>query len=997
MKMASDSNNPDIRQGNNLHGYIVQRIAEIKLNKSFFYELLHEATGARHIHISNADGENTFGVVFKTVPKDSSGVAHILEHTVLCGSRKYPVRDPFFSMLKRSLSTFMNAFTASDWTMYPFSTQNKKDFYNLMDVYLDATFFPSLEELSFKQEGHRLEFEAGADQDSDGQIVYKGVVYNEMKGAMSSADQVLARSLLQALYPSTTYRFNSGGDPVEIPGLTYAQLKSFHQQHYHPSNAFFFTYGNLPLSEHLAFIEAKILRHHTQIDPDTVVPPQPRWKKKRTASAAYPLARNEDPAKKNQICVGWLASDTIDSFEVLVLTLLEQILLGNPASPLRKALIDSQLGTALCDAAGFDADNRDTLFVAGLKDVEESAAATIESIIFQTLGELCDDGIDTDLIESAIHQIEFRRKEITNSPYPYGLKQLLLITGSWIHGGDAFSKFKIEEDLREIRQRLAQEDFFENRIRKYFLDNPHRVLFLLRPDQDLEQNQRQRVQAELETVSAKLRPTDRAKIAEDTRALKILQETEEDATCLPTLKRSDIPAEVEKITESATQANLNLLSYEQPTSGIAYLALAAGAGNLETELLPLIPFFCYALPKIGTADSNYVDLVQRIDRYTGGITLSSQSRTGFDGSAACVPYVAVNAKCLNRNLSPMFDIIQELVLRPDFSDHIRLKSLLVEYQAALESMIVGSGHRLAISLAARHFSAARYLSEIWGGVFQLQTIKKITADLSRERLDAQTEQLRKIGQTLFRTDNLYTALIGEDNVLPQAVSLAETIIRSLPRQGAGSADHSFRDPRVTWPAGLPREGWSTSSAVSFVARVFQTVRMAHADSPALAIIGKMLRSLYLHREVREKGGAYGGFSLYSMEDGLFCYASYRDPHIVSTLDAFEEADRFIRSGNFSDQDIDEAILQICSEIDRPNPPGPAARQAFNRKIIHLTDEARQAFKEKLLAIGRKQVMAAAEAYFDNNPDQSGIAVISGESQLNDANTKLGRKLELHRI
>jgi len=356
-----DSSNPGLKAGDRINDYRIEQVETLKEISAVFYALKHLTTGAKHIHIGNEDAENTFSVAFKTIPKDSTGVAHILEHTALCGSRKFPVRDPFFSMLKRSLSTFMNAFTASDWTMYPFSTQNKKDFYNLMDVYLDAAFFPKLDGLSFKQEGHRLEID-DTDQGQDAEIprlIYKGVVYNEMKGAMSSPDQVMARSILKALYPSSTYQFNSGGEPAEIPTLTYEQLKEFHRQHYHPSNAFFYTYGNLPLQDHLAFIEDKVLRQFKRIDPDTEVAAQPRWKQPLSVTYPYPFDKNEDSTQKYRVCVAWLTADIKDSFEILTLTLLEQILLGNSASPLRKALIDSGLGSALCDGCGFDADNRD--------------------------------------------------------------------------------------------------------------------------------------------------------------------------------------------------------------------------------------------------------------------------------------------------------------------------------------------------------------------------------------------------------------------------------------------------------------------------------------------------------------------------------------------------------------------------------------------------------------------------------------------------------------
>jgi len=487
MNNTTDSNNENIYEGEIISGYSVKCVARLPEISSFYYELEHMATGAGHIHISNKDRENTFCVAFKTVPADSTGVAHILEHTVLCGSRKFPVRDPFFSMIKRSLNTFMNAFTASDWTMYPFSTQNRKDFYNLMDVYLDAAFFPLLDELSFRQEGHRLEMEEETVDGKNLGLVYKGVVYNEMKGAMSSPDQVLARSVLNALYPLTTYGFNSGGDPAVIPSLSYEGLKRFHERHYHPSNSFFYTYGNIPLRENLSFIEEKVLNKFERTDPDTVVPAHPRWSEPKAARYYYPLSKNEDPLKKNQICVAWLTSDINDIFEVLVLVLLEHILLGNASSPLRKALIDSGLGSSLCDSSGYDPGNRDTMFVCGLKDVRESDAAEIERIVFQTLSELAGRAIDKELIESAIHQVEFHRKEITNTPYPYGIKLMLSFAGSRLHGGDPFRILNLDEDLNRLREELSKGPLFENRIRKYFIGNPHRVLLTLVPDHDMEQ------------------------------------------------------------------------------------------------------------------------------------------------------------------------------------------------------------------------------------------------------------------------------------------------------------------------------------------------------------------------------------------------------------------------------------------------------------------------------------------------------------------------------
>ena len=996
MKTTFDPNNPDLEAGGRIKDYQIERVEPLTEIASIFYELKHPGTGARHIHISNRDAENTFSVAFKTVPRDSTGVAHILEHTALCGSKQYPVRDPFFSMLKRSLSTFMNAFTASDWTMYPFSTQNQKDFYNLMGVYLDAAFFPRLDRLSFKQEGHRLEIEAPGDNNdsADGQLVYKGVVYNEMKGAMSSPDQVMARSILNALYPSTTYRYNSGGDPVEIPLLTHAQLREFHRQHYHPSNAFFYTYGNLPLEAHLDFIEERVLKGFERIDPDTNVASQPRWKKPQSLAFSYPLDKNEDTTKKCQVCMAWLTADIKDTFEVLALTLLEQILLGNSASPLRKALIDSGLGSALCDGTGFDADNRDTLFVSGLKDVDSSDSDQIEAIILGVLRDLAENGIDKTLVESAIHQIEFHRKEITNTPYPYGIKLLLIFSGSWFHGGDPIKILNFDADLTRLQRKLAEGPLFEDRIKKYFLDNPHRVTLTLVPDQELESKENDRLRAELDRIKNDLPPADIDRIKQDADALMRLQQTEEDISCLPTLGRRNIPPSVPSIAETATDKAMLATLYDQATSGIFYFAAAAGSGALSGELIPLAPFYCYAMSRMGTALRDYAAMARRIAAYTGGIGLSTHARTRFDGPGDCIPFVSFNAKCLNRNQDQMFDILQELLHQSDFSDLGRLKNLLLEYRAGLESMVIHNGHRLAISLASRNLSYTRKLSETWNGVHQLQTIKGLADGLDDDKLKALSQNLAAIGEEIMTRNSFQMALIGEDATLKNARSAAQSLYSGL----GDNRDDGFKAPAVSTGGGNIREGWSTSSAVSFVALAFEAVRMEHEDAAALSIISKILRSMYLHREIREKGGAYGGFALYSPEDGLFCLASYRDPHILSTLKAFDNAAVFIRSGSFEEEDVKEAILQVCSEIDKPDPPGPAARKAFYRNIISLSDDMRAQYKSRLLGLTRKQVIQAAEKYFDIDDEKKAVAIISGEDKLKAANQQMASEpLKLYRI
>ena len=993
--IEKDIHNPGLKQGDSLFGYKIVKKENLEDIDSVFYELEHLATGARHIHISNKDKENTFGVAFRTIPSDSTGVAHVLEHTALCGSKKFNVHDPFFSMLKRGLSTFMNAFTASDWTMYPFSTQNKKDFYNLMEVYLDAAFFPKLDELSFKQEGHRLELSAPENSGPDGQaaeprLIYKGVVYNEMKGAMSSPSQIMGRSLLKFLYPSTTYSFNSGGAPSEIPHLTHDALKKFHSRFYHPSNAFFYTYGSLPLKGHLEFIRDNVLEQFTRENPDSRIKSQPRWNAPKKATAFYPFAKDENPEKKYQACVAWLTADSRNSFEVLVLNVLEQVLLGNSASPLRKALIDSNLGSALSDSTGFDSDMKDTMFACGLKDISLDSVKKTEEIIFTTLEDIAAKGIDQRLVDSAIHQIEFNKKEITNTPHPFGIKLLLSFAGAWIQEGDPLSCLNFNRDLEKLNKKIEKGGFLEQKIKEYFLDNQHRLTFTLIPDQEMEEKENKRIEKELADLLLKMDKKALLSIEKDMEKLKKLQEEKEDISSLPCLELSDVPPGIEIIKPDIIDKVSCAACYDKSTSGILYFSCATGMGTLSKEMLYLIPFFCHAFTGVGTAKRDYAEMAGLMDLYTGGISISPFAGTDFSDEKKCLPFLTFQGKALDRNIEKLFELINEFVLEYRFSDLTRLKSLLFQYRAGMEASIVENGHRYAISLASRNFSQAAFLGEIWNGISQYKFIRELTEKFTGTNDDEKilmdlSRDLHKIANDLFQRGNLKPAVVGGEKSLILADEKITSMLNTLP----DSNGNAMNSPDIEMETNLPFEGWSTSTAVSFVAQSFETVRLGHDDAPSLAVISKMLRSLYLHREIREKGGAYGGFAMYNSAEGIFSFGSYRDPYIRRTLDVYENACDFIAHGNYSEDDIKEAVLQVCAEIDKPETPGPASIKAFYRDILHLSDEKRQNFKSCLLKLDKKTIKKTAEKYFNIKENKKGTAVISGKDILEKANT--GRK------
>jgi len=977
-------------KGQELYGYCIKKVTPLETIDSVMVQLSHIKTKARHIHIFNKDKENTFGVFFRTIPTDSTGVAHILEHTVLCGSKKFNVRDPFFSMIKRSLSTFMNAFTASDWTMYPFATQNPKDYYNLMNVYLDAAFFPRIDELSFKQEGHRLEI---VEKENKGiELEYKGVVYNEMKGAMSSPDQVMGRSLLAALYPDTTYRNNSGGEPSQIPSLTWENLKAFHARYYHPSNAYFYTYGNLPLEETLSFIGKKALNQFDLLKIDSKVPSQPRWESPKKINQPYAYSDGNDISRKYQACVAWLTCDATDSFEILVLTVLEQILLGNSASPLRKALIDSSLGSALSDSTGFDPDNRDTLFSCGLKDISKTDVKKVEKIIFSTLKGLADKGIEKNLVDSAIHQIEFYRKEITNTPYPFGIKLLLSFASTLIHDGDPVFCINIDEDLDKLKQEIKNGPFLENRLKQYFLENPHRILFTLEPDKGLEQKNIEETQKELKKILKQMSQKDLEQIRKDARILEARQEKEEDVSVLPTLDLVDVPPEIEIIKPDAITGVTLSTCYDKATSGILYFTCPVGAGNIPPDLFALVPFFCQSFTNSGTKKNSYDKIAERMDLYTGGVSVSPFSGSYFSQEAESHSFLAIQGKALDRNVENLFDLIKELVEEYNFQDLDRLKSLLLQYQAGMEASIVSAGHRYAISLSSRHLSKASYINELWHGIAQYQFIKEIieqfnTSGNKNKSLEALSKKLNRMAESVLKKGNFKPAVIGSKS----AILLAEKRINDIHSDLPNDVDKAFFTPDISFKEQVPFDGFYTNTSVSFVGQSFKTVGMTHADSPGLAVISKILRSLYLHREIREKGGAYGGFAIYNSEEGLFSFGSYRDPHIKRTLDVYQKACDFIINGDYSQTDVKEAILQVCSEIDKPETPGPAAMKAFYRGITKLDDTIRQQFKDSLLQLDKKRIQKIAKRYFTLDEALKGTAVISNKKNLEQANLQLGGK------
>lgn len=976
--------------GEILHGFEVIAVSELSELNLTLIELRHRATGARMAHLANEDPNNLFAVGLRTTPADSTGIAHILEHTVLCGSRRYPVRDPFFSMLRRSLNTFMNALTSSDWTLYPFASLNPKDFYNLMDIYLDAVFFPRLSAMNFRQEGHRLEF---ADPENPASpLEFKGVVYNEMKGAMADPSSLIGRRLNRHLFPTVTYHHNSGGEPADILNLTHQALCDFHAAYYHPSNAWFFTYGNLPLREHLRVIEERALGEFQTRPVRSEVPPEERYSSPRRVTETFALAPGESLERRSMVQVAWLTCDISESFERLALNLLSVLLLGNPAAPLYKALLDSRLGTNLAPGCGYHDDYRTTLFAAGLQGTDPRHAEAIERLVLDTLQEVARTGFSRERIEGAIHRYEFGHREVSGDSYPYALLLCMRMLGPWMHCGDALSGLRIGEHLERLRRELDAGPFFENLIRRHFLDNPHRLTLTLRPDPQQQEREDRQIAARLAEIRASLSPADEQRLVAEARELRQAQETEEDVSCLPTLELSDIPAEEPAVPSLQDQhGDVPVQWFDQPTNGIGYYIAHLDARTLDARHLPYLPLFCSLLTQIGAAGLSYLEMAERMEAGTGGISASTEVLEDPTDPRRFQALVQIRGKALERNQDKLFALLGDICAAPDFSDRERLRTVLGQIRTTLENSIPSAGHSYAARAAAANLSPAARLRETWSGL-ELVALAKQTAELKDAELDAFAARMQEIANQLLRRNRLSCAVVAEARHFPQVRPALEKFLAALP-PGASAAPAP--------PAFLPqpaRLGWAASVPVAYVTRVFPTVAYTHADSGGLMVLAKLLKAGYLHREIREKGGAYGGMASSNPETGLLSLLSYRDPHLTRTLRVYDEAADWAAAGRFSDQDIKEAILAVFGEIDKPLSPGGRGYREFANTRQGLSLEMRQELRRKVLATDRATLRRLARTYLVEGRPRSAVSVLAGEDSLRQANQELGEEgLEIRKI
>jgi Zn-dependent M16 (insulinase) family peptidase len=934
-----------------------------------FSAYVHTPTGARHYHFAAADRNNAFMVAFPTLPQDSTGVAHILEHTTLCGSRRFPVRDPFFMMLRRSLNSFMNAFTSSDCTAYPFATQNEKDFDNLLQVYLDAVFFPLLDPLDFAQEGWRVEFADGDDPRAE--LTYKGVVFNEMKGAMSSPVAQLWQHLHAGLFPSTIYRFNSGGDPDDIPDLDYAGLRAFHHTYYHPSNAVFMTYGTFPAAEHQRRFEQYVLESFSGRDERIISELQPSLAAPAKAEAAYAVTSKAQCRRATHVVWGWLLGESADPDALLDAHLLSGILLDNSGSPLRRYLETTPLATAPSELCGIDDSARQLVFCCGVEGAEAAAAEQLETEMLTVIDDVIATGVAADTLSGLIDRIEMSQRDIGGDGYPFGLQLMSRALPGAVYLGDPAELLDLDQTIARLRARTNETDYVRSLLQGRLVDNPHRVRVVMIPDPEKTKRDQRRERQRLRETLAGFEEGTRAAVVEQAAALAARQEEPQDTSILPKVTLTDVAAELEvPAAVAAGRGRLRGTSFHQGTNGIVHCHQVYELPALSAEEQKYLPLFCEYLTELGTAAEDYTDTQTRRAKI-GEFGAYASARASIDDAGRLSARFVVSAKGLKRNSRVLVDALAEIVPLVRFDEAGRLRDLVAQTRADEEASITDQGHHLAVAGAARGLSPAAFLDDLWSGptgINIVQTLDDRAQDPQRTapELGAAFEAIR---EKLTRS-SCQALCIGEADV---ASGVMDSMLDKLSAAATSIDDSRYQPPVPTESAGV---AWITNTQVNFCAKAYRCPPQASKDAAELMVLGRYLQDGFLHAEIREKGGAYGSGAGYDADSATFRFFSYRDPCLSDTLETFDRCLDWL-TANRDPERLEESILGVIRAIDKPRSPAGAASYAFYSEMDGRNVEFRRRERQRVLAVTQGGIIAAAERYLRPATGTVGVVTHAG--------------------
>jgi presequence protease len=940
----------------------------------------HDKTGARLLSVLNADENKVFGITFRTPPQTSNGIAHIMEHSVLCGSRKYPVKEPFIELAKSSLNTFLNAFTYPDKTCYPVATTNLKDFYNLIDVYLDSVLYPLIPERTLQQEGWHYELDS-----PDAPLTFKGVVFNEMKGALSSPDDLLGELSQQSLYPDTPYGLNSGGDPAVIPDLTYDEFKRFHETYYHPSNAYIYVYGDDPEDERLRLLD-EWLEAFEPKEVNSVLPLQPLWTAPK--QIIYPYDSGDSDDAKAYLTVNWLMPESTDPETVLGLSILAHILLATPASPLKKALLDSGLGE---DVVGsYQEELRQGYFTAGMKGVRRENLEQVESVIQATLAELARNGIDPETVVASLNTIEFRLREQNTGHFPRGLFLMLNALRPWMYDADPISGLAFETSLQSIKMKHAT-GYFETLIQTHLIENPHRTSLHLVPDPEEGKRKEAAETERLARAKADLTPAQIEKLIADVVALKKHQETPDSPEALaaiPALMLTDIDPQTKTIPiEVGDLHGAQLITHDLPTNGIVYLDLGFGLHSLPADLLPFVGLMGRLLLQMGTDTQDYVALSQRIGKNTGGIRSGTLLST-IRGSENSALYFFLRGKATLDKAGELFDILKDVLLTAKLDNRERFKQIVLEDKAGAEAGLIPGGHIVVKNRLSARFNEADWVTEQIGGLENLFFLRQLAEEIEKD-WNSVLGKLETVRRLLVNRDSMVVNVTLDSASFGTLSPALATLIEALP---AAVADPStFHLQPSTF-----NEGLTIPAQVNYVGKGANLYALGYQPHGSVHVIRNYLGTTWLWDKIRVQGGAYGGFSTFDMTCGTFAYLSYRDPNLLASLDNYDATPAFLRNLDLSESELTKTIIGTIGDIDAYQLPDAKGWTSMVRHLTNYSDDIRQQIRDEVLGTSIADFKNFAEV-LDQVAQKGEIVVLGSADAIEKANQERKGLLQVKKV
>lgn len=950
-------------------GFRLDRIERIDEINGTAYEMKHEKSGARLIYIDSPDSNKVFNIAFRTTPHNSTGVAHIMEHSVLCGSRKFPLKEPFVELVKGSLNTFLNAMTYPDKTMYPVASKNDKDFHNLMDVYLDAVFYPRVREDAeiVMQEGWHYELE-----NADDELTYKGVVFNEMKGVYSSPDSVLERQMMRELFPDTTYGVDSGGDPDYITDLTYEEFQEFYRVHYHPSNSYIFLYGDMNIEEQLAFLNDEYLSHFDAIDVHTEVALQAPFTEGKVVSYPYSVGSEEPTDNRTLHSFAYVLPDVTPEHS-LAFEVLTHALLTSPAAPLKQALVKAGIGS---DISGYYLDSiRQPMWTVQATGSNLDKQADLQRIVESTLQELCDKGLDKELLEASLNSIEFALRESDFGGRPIGLAYIIRMMDNWLYDNDPLELLHYEEALANIRKGLAG-TYFEDLIRHSILNNNHKVLVSIYPERGLQERKDAEVKEHLANVKANMTSEEIEAIVEQTKRLKIRQETpdsDEALASIPLLELSDLNPNMEAVERRESKIGNTTVHFVPTfTKGINYVGLYFKLNCLTEEELFYADILSDILGRIDTSERGYEALAKDINMNLGGLS-SDITAISKDGKRdEFTPLMIVRAKALHSKLPDLCRLINEVVKKADYSDDQRLTELVQESKAIWDNEAFRRGNSIVSQRVMAQVSAVGKFRDN-GNLGYYQKISELASNPAA--LPLLPEKLAEVARKIFRANNVDIMFVGEEGELEAFENLMKPFVETW-----DTTELSNDVLQITRLSG--NDGIVTAGKVQYVAQGGNFIDHGFKHVGPMSVLETILRYEYLWIRIRVQGGAYGAFANF-YDDGNMIFCSYRDPNLLETLNVYKELPQYLRDFTLTDREMRKYIIGTMSSLDLPMTPALRGPRAMGMYFSGAKLEDKVEFRKQVIACKPEDIVALADVVEPVLNDNH-ICTMGNEQKIKDA-------------